>query len=406
VHLDGPIDDPVQRVGHEVLRHRHLGAKVGARVDPVGGVQHHQLRLVELHGGVGDHPLDALLLRQIGAVGEALRRPVHHHVERRLGLAEPAHAVGETRRTEARLAEQVALTAAAEHAVGGNTQVADADLAVVVSAGHRLDVAHQLPARRRKVDQERAVRRLGDLGLVLGTRDRDREAGAAHPRDEPLVPVDHPHLTLEHGAGLDQRRVGARDLGFGHREARVHPPLAQRTQVGFLLLVGRPVEQRVHVALVGCLGVEREGTEARLRRLGGHGRHRDVAEAHAPVLRGHLGQPQPPLVGGLAHPEDPGEQRVAVLLVDLLLRRSHHRVDELAHAQTQGLELGGKAEIDRHRSSGMLSEGAILASRPLARRLCTGRDMLPPCRRPVTARENGAKGNAAALMPTTGTALP
>ena len=44
-------------------------------------------------------------------------RALDHHVERDLGLADPAHAVREPRRAEPRLAEQVALAAPAEHVV-------------------------------------------------------------------------------------------------------------------------------------------------------------------------------------------------------------------------------------------------------------------------------------------------
>ena len=115
VHLDGPVDDPPQAVGHEVLGHRHLGREVEPVLDLVGGVQHHQLALVHLHGRVGDQPLDALLLGQVASRGcSAPSGALHHHVERRLGLADPPHAVGQPGRTEAVLAEQVALALAAE----------------------------------------------------------------------------------------------------------------------------------------------------------------------------------------------------------------------------------------------------------------------------------------------------
>ena len=62
VHLDRAVDDAVQGVRDEVLRHRHLAPEVLAAVDLVGGVQDHELPLVELHRRVGDHPLDALLV--------------------------------------------------------------------------------------------------------------------------------------------------------------------------------------------------------------------------------------------------------------------------------------------------------------------------------------------------------
>ena len=68
VHLDRAVDDPAEHVGDEVLGHRHLALEVEPVVDAVGGVQHHQLGLVQLHRRVGDHPLDALLLGEQRAV--------------------------------------------------------------------------------------------------------------------------------------------------------------------------------------------------------------------------------------------------------------------------------------------------------------------------------------------------
>ncbi len=48
-------------------------------------------------------------------MGEALECAVHHHVERDLGLSDPSHAVGETGRSQAGLAGQMALATASEH---------------------------------------------------------------------------------------------------------------------------------------------------------------------------------------------------------------------------------------------------------------------------------------------------
>ncbi len=50
VHLDRTVDHPPQRVRHDVLGHRHLVAELEAVLDPIGGVQDHQLALVELDG--------------------------------------------------------------------------------------------------------------------------------------------------------------------------------------------------------------------------------------------------------------------------------------------------------------------------------------------------------------------
>ena len=109
------------------------------------------------------------------AVGVALEGAVHQHLERDLGVADPAHAVREARRAEAVLAEQVALAAAAEHAVVGDAEVGDADLAVVALAGHRVDVADDLPALGGQVDEEGGVARLRRVGVGVGAGDEDGE---------------------------------------------------------------------------------------------------------------------------------------------------------------------------------------------------------------------------------------
>jgi hypothetical protein len=103
-----------------VLGHRHLALEVELVVDPICGVQHHELGLVQLHGGVGDHPLDSLLLRQQRAVGEAVEGAVDHHVEGRLGLGDPPHAVREPGGAQPVLAEHVALAPPAQHLVVGH----------------------------------------------------------------------------------------------------------------------------------------------------------------------------------------------------------------------------------------------------------------------------------------------
>ena len=146
VHLDRAVDDAVERVRDEVLRHRHLALEVFLAIDLVRRVQHHELALVELDRRLGDHPLDALLLREQRAVREAVERAVDHHVERDLGLRDPAHAVREPGRAEAVLAEQVALPAAAEHLVVVHAEVFDADLGVAAGTVHRLDLADLGPA--------------------------------------------------------------------------------------------------------------------------------------------------------------------------------------------------------------------------------------------------------------------
>ena len=245
-----------------------------------------------------------------------LEGAIDHHVERDLGLADPPHAVREAGRAEAVLAEEMALTAPAEHVRRRDPEVLDQDLAVVVATRHRLDVTDDVPALRRQVDDEARVGGLRDVGIVLGAGDEHRELGAAGAGDEPLVAVDHPLVAVLVGERPDQRRVGAGDLRLGHREAAAGRAVAQWPQVPLLLLVGAPVQQGVLVALVGRLGVDDERADRHLRRLGRHRRHRGRPEPHAAPLGRHVREPEPPLVVGLLAELDdrPHDLRPVVLI--------------------------------------------------------------------------------------------
>ncbi len=218
---------------------------------------------------------------------------------------------------------------------------------MVVPARHRVHVAHDVPPVRRQVDDEARVGRLRDLRILLGAGDEQRELGAASAGDEPLVAVDHPLVAVAVGLGLDQRRVGAGDLRLGHREARPGGALAERPEVLLLLLVGRPVQQRVLVALVGRLRVQHERTDADLGGLRRHGRHRRRAERHAAPLLRHVREPQPPVVAGLlAELDDAADELRPVVLVDRLPLRPDPRVHELADLEADLVDLGRERKVD------------------------------------------------------------
>ena len=102
-------------------------------------------------------------------MGEPLGGAFDHQLERDLGLRDPAHAVREARRAQPYLAELVTAAALAEHRGVGHAHVVEADLAVVVAPRHRLDVAHDLEARRVGVDDERAVAGPGVGGVGATT---------------------------------------------------------------------------------------------------------------------------------------------------------------------------------------------------------------------------------------------
>ncbi len=277
---------------------------------------------------------------------------VDHHVERGLGLRDPAHAVREARRAEAILAEAVTLAAAAEHVL--------ASARAGPRCGSRSGRSRRAWSRPRGRASSRrdgmstmkpVLAACGSLGLVLGARDQDREARPPRVRDEPLVPVDHPVVAVADGAGLDQRRVGAGDLGLGHREAAHDVTVAERAEVLLLLLVGRPVQQRVHVALVGRLAVQHPRAVVRLAGLGLHHRELDVAEPHAAPFLRHVRQPETGRLGVLPHLQQELEVVAALDLLgvaDLLLAGTDDGLDELAHLEPDLFELGTEGEVDRH----------------------------------------------------------
>src|SRR2546426_11102655 len=170
--------------------------------------------------------------------------------ERLLGAPDPAHAVREPGRAEARLPEAVALAPAAQDGGVRHAHILEADLAMIAVPGHGLHVAHDRPARRVRVDEEGRVARPRRPGGGIPLRDHDRERRAARARDEPLVAVQDPVVAVAHGRGADAGRVRARHFRLGHREAGADPAVDQRAEVALLLLGVGVVEERVHVAFV------------------------------------------------------------------------------------------------------------------------------------------------------------
>ena len=175
VHLDGTVDDSAQRVGDEVLGHRHLALEILAPVDLVRGVEHHQLALVQLHRRVGDQPLDALLLGEDASVREPGERTVDHHVEGGLRLGDPPHAVRKPSGTESVLPEKVPAAERSEHLAVVEAEILDADLTVTRRAVHGLDLANLRPPFGGEIDDEGGVSGLREIGVTLGPAHEDRE---------------------------------------------------------------------------------------------------------------------------------------------------------------------------------------------------------------------------------------
>ena len=136
--------------GHQLTvwsrRPEQVAVLCGTRVRGVG-------RLEE----IGDEPLDALLLGEHRPVAVAGEGPVDHHVERDFCLANPTHAVRESRRPESILTKQVTLPTTTQHIFRRNSKVLNQNLAVIVTTRHCFDIANNIETLARYVDDETRV---------------------------------------------------------------------------------------------------------------------------------------------------------------------------------------------------------------------------------------------------------
>ena len=219
MHLDRAVDDVVQHFGAEELDDRDLRARFVAGVDLVRRMHRQQARRLDLRRGVGDPVLHRLLFGERAAEGLAAERIAAHDLECALHLAEPAHAVVDAPRPEALLRDAESVADAAEHVGHWHADILVLDLAM-----RAVGLAHH---RHRTDDVEAGgVRRNDDLThprvrlrFGIGDAHHDGERRTDGAAREPLVAVDHPLVAVPHGTRAKPRRVGARDLGFRHREA-------------------------------------------------------------------------------------------------------------------------------------------------------------------------------------------
>src|SRR5215217_7014108 len=124
-----------------------------ALVELPGAVVGHQPGGVDAGGGVGDHPLHALPLRQRGAEGRALRGELDDHLQRPLGHADRPAGHLDAAGAEANLHRREALALLAEQLPAGNAAVLQQDLERRLAAEHR-DLAQDVEAGRVLVDEK------------------------------------------------------------------------------------------------------------------------------------------------------------------------------------------------------------------------------------------------------------
>ena len=155
------------RIGHHRLdgADPHAGLGVAHRVHRLGGAQHHQAHRLDLDAGLGDHLGVLAEAGQRLAERLAVEAAADHQLERPLGRADRAHAVVDAARAEADLGDLEAAALAEQHVLLRHAHVGEAQVHVAV---RRVVVAEHVH-RAEDLDAGR-VHRHEDLRLALVRR--------------------------------------------------------------------------------------------------------------------------------------------------------------------------------------------------------------------------------------------
>ena len=235
-------------------------------------------------------------------------------------------------RAEAGLGEGEAATLLAEDVGDRDAHILEAQFAValaVVVPEHQ-QITHDGESRGVHGDQHHGLLSIGRcVWIGLAHHDGHLAARVGRTADPPLASVEHVLIALTADGQLDVAGIAGGHVGLGHGEAGTDLSRQQRHQPLVLLLGGAEQRQDLHVAGVGCGGVERLGGErAATADLG----QRGVVHVGHRLGRpfGHMGEEQVPQSalpgGGLELLHDMGmEVRVA-----------------------RGLHLGGEDRLGRH----------------------------------------------------------
>ena len=272
VHLDRPVDHLERHVGNGHLDAGDLlrCGLVADRVHEVRHVQHVLAGLVDLDAGLGDPVLDQALLGDRLAERLAFERPLAHELQCPLGDADRSHAVVDAARAEACLADGEALALAAQDVILGHPDVLIDQLGVTAPVVVAEDQRITIDADAFSVaghDDHRLLAMARTVRVVLAHDDQHLALGPQGIRGEPLAPVQHVLVTVAVDPQSDIGRVGAGDLGLGHRERRADFAFEQRRQVLLLDPLGAIEVQDLHVAGVGSGAVQRLRAERDLAEL-------------------------------------------------------------------------------------------------------------------------------------------
>ncbi|MEA3221418.1 MAG: hypothetical protein OZX49_02539 [Immundisolibacter sp.] len=360
-HLQRPVDDAIDGLGHEHLGHAGLVQGLLAAVQAPGGLPDHQPRGVHFDRRFGYQALHFLVLGEVLAERLAPVDVVHGDVQRPPGDAQPAHAVRQAPGPQAQLGVVVALADLAQHRIGTDPAAGEAHLAVAAGEGvvERRRERGDLVTGVVGVDQEQGR-------AVVGTRHADGKCRALRATDEPLVAVDDPLVAIAHGAREQHGRIGTGTrCRLGHGKAGAYVAARQRRVVTGPLLGRTDGMQQVHVALVRRRAVERLRSEQAAP--GGLEHQRAVApvQTQAAVFdrharREHTGRARRLLQFG-ADAFQP-----ARFGSDIGFARDDDLIDEASDLSHQRLDLGARGEIEHPRASWVCRPGILSSPRACA----------------------------------------
>ena len=203
---------------------------------------------------------------------------------------------------------------------------------MVVSARHRLYVANNIPTLTRNIHDETRVCCLRKIWILFSARNKQCKLSATCAGDKPFMTVDHPFISIFVRKCFDQRWIATSHFRFGHGEARTHATFTQRTQILFFLLRRSPMQQRVLVALIGCLCVQHVWPNAHLCCFSRHCCHGCWTKPHAAPFSRHMRKPQVPVLASQFAQFNNGLHHLrTVILINCVPLRANLFVHEGTH---------------------------------------------------------------------------
>ena len=185
------------------------------------GLPREQARCAKLHLAVRDHPLDRLLIGQLGTEGLALPGPVDGDLQRGLSDPDGSGRIRDAPLDQPLFADGESLPLFPESVVDRDLDVLEGDLVRCVRADDRnLLEAHALGVAGHDEAGDAAA-----VALLARAGENESPVGALRARDPHLAAVEDVSIALSHRAGANRaRRVGsARSLADGDVDLFARP---------------------------------------------------------------------------------------------------------------------------------------------------------------------------------------